>query len=159
MTIFGLLLGIVGTDLETGAPRFTFGIPDLYDGIELVALALGLFGIAEFLKSVNQYADVNTKYTNVRFRDMRPSARRTAALDSGHVPRHADRQPVRADSRHRPDHRVLRRLRRREKDLEDAGAVRHRHDRRRRQPGGLDAFLGAGRFHPDHEPRHSRATR
>jgi TctA family transporter len=73
MTIVGLLLGIVGTDIETGTPRFTFGIPSLFDGVELVALALGLFGIAEFMKSVNQYSEINTKYSNVTFADMRPS--------------------------------------------------------------------------------------
>jgi putative tricarboxylic transport membrane protein len=73
MTICGLLLGIVGTDLETGAPRFTFGIPNLFDGVELVALALGLFGIAEFMKSVNQYSEINTKYTHVKISDLKPS--------------------------------------------------------------------------------------
>jgi TctA family transporter len=73
MTLVGLLLGIVGTDIETGTPRFTFGIPSLFDGIELVGLALGLFGIAEFMKSVNQFSDINTKYSNVGFRDLRPS--------------------------------------------------------------------------------------
>ena len=73
MTLVGLLLGIVGTDIETGTPRFTFGIPSLFDGIELVGLALGLFGIAEFMKSVNQFSDINTKYSNVSIRDLRPS--------------------------------------------------------------------------------------
>jgi TctA family transporter len=73
MTVLGLMLGIVGTDLETGAERFTFGMTHLDDGIELVALALGLFGIAEFMNSVNQVSQINTKYTNVRLRDMRPS--------------------------------------------------------------------------------------
>src|SRR5215467_11977046 len=73
MTVLGLMLGIVGTDLETGAERFTFGMTHLDDGIELVALALGLFGIAEFMNSINQVTSVNTAYTNVRLRDMRPS--------------------------------------------------------------------------------------
>ncbi len=73
MTIFGLLLGIVGTDINTGVERFTFGMIDLSDGIELVALSLGIFGIAEFLKSVNNTAPVNTTYTNLKMRDMRPS--------------------------------------------------------------------------------------
>src|SRR5215475_6333615 len=53
MTLLGQVLGLAGVDMNTGAPRFTFGFIDLYDGVELVALALGLFGIAEFLKSVN----------------------------------------------------------------------------------------------------------
>ena len=73
MTCVGLLLGIVGTDIETGTPRFTFGIQSLFDGVELVGLALGLFGIAEFMKSVNQYSDINTRYSNVGLRDLRPS--------------------------------------------------------------------------------------
>jgi putative tricarboxylic transport membrane protein len=73
MTVFGLLLGIVGTDIETGTQRLTFGMSRLYDGIDLVALALGLFGIAEFMNSVNQVSPVNTTYSKVRLRDMRPS--------------------------------------------------------------------------------------
>jgi TctA family transporter len=73
MTVCGLLIGIVGSDIETGTPRFTFGIPNLFDGVEIVALALGLFGIAEFMKSVNQLSEVDTKYTNVKFSDLRPT--------------------------------------------------------------------------------------
>jgi TctA family transporter len=73
MTVLGLLIGIVGSDIETGSPRFTFGLPQLDDGIEIVALALGLFGLAEFMASVNKISDVNTKYSNVSLRDMRPS--------------------------------------------------------------------------------------
>ena len=73
MTILGLVLGLVGTDLTTGTERFTFGILNLFDGVELVALSLGLFGIAEFLKSVNNTAPINLAYTKLRIRDMRPS--------------------------------------------------------------------------------------
>jgi putative tricarboxylic transport membrane protein len=73
MTVLGLLLGSVGSDLETGQERYTFGMPELLDGIELIALALGLFGIAEFMTSVNQIGSIDTKYSNVRLRDMRPT--------------------------------------------------------------------------------------
>jgi putative tricarboxylic transport membrane protein len=73
MTVLGLMLGIVGSDIETGAERFTFGLSQLDDGVELIALALGVFGIAEFMNSINQTAAINTKYSNVRLRDMRPS--------------------------------------------------------------------------------------
>jgi TctA family transporter len=59
--------------VNTGVPRFTFGITELYDGVEIVALALGLFGIAEFLKSINQKIEINLQYTKVRLRDLRPS--------------------------------------------------------------------------------------
>jgi putative tricarboxylic transport membrane protein len=73
MTALGLVLALVGTDVNTGQQRFTFGIDQLYDGIEIVALALGFFGIAEILKSVNNIAPINTKYTAVRLRDMKPT--------------------------------------------------------------------------------------
>jgi TctA family transporter len=72
MTVVGLLIGIVGTDVNSGAARFTFGVPELTDKVELVALALGLFGIADFLRSVNRMQVVGSG-TKVRFRDMRPS--------------------------------------------------------------------------------------
>ncbi|HTP81987.1 MAG TPA: tripartite tricarboxylate transporter permease [Alphaproteobacteria bacterium] len=73
MTVLGILLGIVGTDINSGTERFTFGLTELDDGIELIALALGLFGIAEFMNSVNQQANIDTKYSKVKLSDMRPS--------------------------------------------------------------------------------------
>ncbi len=72
MTTLGLLLGIFGTDVTSGYERFTFGLPELADGVEIVALALGLFGIAEFLKSVNKVEPLRGG-ASVRLRDMRPS--------------------------------------------------------------------------------------
>jgi len=73
MTSLGMLLGLVGTDTASGIERYTFGRFELADGIELVALALGVFGIADFLRSVNNVAPVNTTYAKLRLRDMRPS--------------------------------------------------------------------------------------
>lgn len=52
MTVLGLLLGMVGTDIYTGTPRFTFGITEYADGLNFVALAVGVFGIAEILKNL-----------------------------------------------------------------------------------------------------------
>ena len=73
MTVLGLILGSVGTDLDDGSTRYTFGILELADGIALIALALGLFGIAEFMNSINQVAPINRRYTNVGLRELRPS--------------------------------------------------------------------------------------
>jgi TctA family transporter len=73
MTVLGLGLGMIGTDMEDASQRFTFGLTQLGDGIELIALALGVFGIAEFMNSINQTAATDAKYANVRLRDMRPS--------------------------------------------------------------------------------------
>ncbi|MBE7244855.1 MAG: tripartite tricarboxylate transporter permease [Actinomycetospora chiangmaiensis] len=73
MTLVGLLLGCVGSDLDTGTSRFTFGSMSLYNGIDLVAIALGFFGIAEFLKSINTIAVADLTGVKVRLRDLRPS--------------------------------------------------------------------------------------
>ncbi|GAB2900723.1 tripartite tricarboxylate transporter permease [Paraburkholderia jirisanensis] len=71
MTVFGLLIGLVGTDVNSGVQRFTFGLAELSDRVELVALALGLFGVAEFLRNVNGMSVIGKP--KLRFRDMRPS--------------------------------------------------------------------------------------
>ncbi|GGE27687.1 hypothetical protein GCM10011360_14890 [Primorskyibacter flagellatus] len=49
MVFIGLAMGTVGTDIATGMARFTFGVPELLDGLSLVALAMGLFGISEVI--------------------------------------------------------------------------------------------------------------
>lgn len=54
MVLVGLIMGVIGTDVNTGVARFTFDIPELQDGLSLVALAMGLFGIADVLGSVNR---------------------------------------------------------------------------------------------------------
>ena len=73
MTVLGLLLGLIGTDVNSGDTRLTFGMTPLFDGVEIVALALGLFGVAEFLKNVNKVAPVNAASAHVRVADMLPS--------------------------------------------------------------------------------------
>jgi TctA family transporter len=72
MTLFGLLCGTVGTDTMSGTPRYTLGLADLRDGVELGGLTMGLFGIADFLVSVNR-TTINPANARVRMRDMRPS--------------------------------------------------------------------------------------
>jgi putative tricarboxylic transport membrane protein len=52
MGLFGLLLSTVGLDLTTGKPRFAYGSPTLYDGIGMVPLVMGLFGISEVLSNI-----------------------------------------------------------------------------------------------------------
>ncbi|HSS71771.1 MAG TPA: tripartite tricarboxylate transporter permease [Casimicrobiaceae bacterium] len=52
MVVLGLLLGIVGTDVNSGTARFAFGIPQLIDGIGIVSVAMGLFGFAEIIANL-----------------------------------------------------------------------------------------------------------
>jgi putative tricarboxylic transport membrane protein len=52
MIVLGLLLGTVGQDIYTGTPRFTFGIRELYSGVNFVSVAVGMFGVAEILRNL-----------------------------------------------------------------------------------------------------------
>jgi putative tricarboxylic transport membrane protein len=52
MIVLGLLLGLVGSDVETGSQRFTFDMPELADGLNFVALSMGVFGIGEILRNL-----------------------------------------------------------------------------------------------------------
>ncbi len=57
MVVLGLLLGMVGTDIYSGTPRFTLGITEYADGLSFVALAVGVFGIAEILRNLEGEED------------------------------------------------------------------------------------------------------
>jgi len=52
MVILGLLLGIVGTDVNSGVARYSFNVPELSDGIGFVTVAMGVFGIAEIVANL-----------------------------------------------------------------------------------------------------------
>ncbi len=52
MIVLGLLLGTVGQDIYTGTPRFTFGQLELYQGINFVSIAVGVFGVAEIFRNL-----------------------------------------------------------------------------------------------------------
>jgi putative tricarboxylic transport membrane protein len=52
MVAFGLLLGIVGNDVNSGLPRFAFGITELLDGIGFIVLAVGVFAIGEIIANL-----------------------------------------------------------------------------------------------------------
>ncbi len=52
LIMIGAWLGLIGTDLAGGQPRFTFGIPELRDGIGFVPLVMGIFGLAELIRAL-----------------------------------------------------------------------------------------------------------
>jgi putative tricarboxylic transport membrane protein len=90
MVILGLLLGIVGTDVNSGVARFDFGIPELSDGIGVVSVAMGLFGFAEIiinLESSEKRELLSSKIkgfwlTKKQIRDAAPAVLRGTALGS-----------------------------------------------------------------------------
>ncbi|GIZ53009.1 tripartite tricarboxylate transporter permease [Noviherbaspirillum aridicola] len=52
MIILGLLLGLIGTDVNSGTPRYTFDLPQLADGINFVVVAMGMFGLGEIIRNL-----------------------------------------------------------------------------------------------------------
>ncbi len=52
MVVTGLMLGTIGIDLTTGDLRFTMGVPELRDGVNIVIVAMGLFGVSEVIASI-----------------------------------------------------------------------------------------------------------
>ena len=54
MIVLGLIIGLIGTDVNSGAQRFTFEIPELSDGIGFVIIAMGVFGFAEIISNLEQ---------------------------------------------------------------------------------------------------------
>jgi putative tricarboxylic transport membrane protein len=68
MVVLGLLLGLIGTDVTSGAQRYTFDIPQLADGIGFVVVAMGMFGLAEIIRNLESESErsvVIAKITNL----------------------------------------------------------------------------------------------
>lgn len=90
MIVLGLLLGLVGTDVNSGAARYSFDIPQMTDGIGFVAVAMGMFGFAEIMNNLSQKEARETfldKVTNLwpnktDFKRMMPSILRGTAIGS-----------------------------------------------------------------------------
>jgi TctA family transporter len=65
MVSLGLLLGLVGTDIYSGTPRFTLGIREYADGLNFVAVAVGVFGVAEILRNLESDRNRSVLITKV----------------------------------------------------------------------------------------------
>lgn len=89
MTMIGVLLGQVGTDVNSGIQRYTMDMPFLADGIGLVSIALGCFGVAEIVKNLdsrNEHSPFNGKIKLIptwpEFKRIIPSALRGSVIGS-----------------------------------------------------------------------------
>lgn len=71
MAVLGLTLSFIGLDLITGEPRFTFGITDFMDGVGVVPLVMGLFGISEVL--INLESEIQKTIASTRIADLFPT--------------------------------------------------------------------------------------
>ncbi len=90
MMLLGLLLGLVGTDVNSGVQRFTGGTPQLLDGISFVIVAMGIFGIGEIIANLGDRKSENTQLAQItrlmptlsELRAMLPPVLRGTALGS-----------------------------------------------------------------------------
>ena len=91
MIVLGLLLGLIGTDVNSGVARFSFDFPELTDGIGFVVIAMGVFGYGEIISNLAQpeaerevfSAKVSHLYPSKQdFKDMTPAILRGTALGS-----------------------------------------------------------------------------
>lgn len=73
MVTLGVLIGTVGTDINTGIGRFTFGMHGLYDGVSLVAVAMGLFGISEVIASIRNNENDAARPRRITLRSLIPT--------------------------------------------------------------------------------------
>ena len=82
MVAAGLMLGIVGTDVTSGLPRFTFGLSELLDGVGFTVIAVGLFAVAEIVQNVSKTEKVEIFSKDVKnlmptWSDMKVAAKPT----------------------------------------------------------------------------------
>ncbi|WP_370222418.1 tripartite tricarboxylate transporter permease [Pararhodobacter marinus] len=69
----GLILGLVGRDLHSGLLRFSYGVDELYEGLPLVAVALGIFGLPEIIRNAGKILPRRMKARDITFRSMIPT--------------------------------------------------------------------------------------
>ena len=91
MTVLGLLLGLVGMDVNSGIPRFAFDIPELTDGIGFVTIAMGIFGYGEIISNLGRPEENREVFTGKmqglwptrqQIKDMTPAVLRGTVLGS-----------------------------------------------------------------------------
>ena len=71
MIMVGLLFGLIGTDVNSGATRFTFGVSVLWDGLDFLPMVIGMFGVVEIIRNLEQ-TDVHRDAITAKFRDLWP---------------------------------------------------------------------------------------
>nr|AHF23657.1 putative TctA citrate transporter [uncultured bacterium] len=88
MIVLGLLLGLVGTDVNSGVARYSFDIPELTDGIGFIAIAMGVFGYGEIIANLS-HAQGKRGGVRRQAAEPVPVQGRLEADDAVHRARHA----------------------------------------------------------------------
>src|SRR6202171_5928537 len=73
MIVFGLLLSMVGSDIETGASRMAFNVPELADGLGFATVAMGVFGFAEIIRNLDAGAEMDRNLVQQKITGLMPT--------------------------------------------------------------------------------------
>src|SRR5437763_1662717 len=73
MVLFGLLLSMVGSDIETGASRMAFNVPELADGLGFATVAMGVFGFAEIIRNLDAGAEMDRQLVQQKISGLMPT--------------------------------------------------------------------------------------
>ncbi len=150
MIVLGILLGLVGADPEVGRMRYTFGIPELTDGINFVVVAMGIFAFGEIIANLEKGSSREVFTSNIG--RLWPSARGLPVGLEGGLARDRYRLAAGHPARRRRSARFVCRLHGGEAPGEGSLPLRQRRDRRRGRTGSRPTT-------PAHRPRSSRCLR
>ena len=145
---FGLAIGLIGLDSQTGQARFTLGIPELLDGIDVVVVAVGLFAVGETLYIATYLNRADGQARDDEGLDLDEPIRLEAIVEAV-AARHRARFPVRHHPRRRRRDSDVPLLRDREEAHAASGGVRQGRHRGRGRSGGRQQRVGH---------RHARAA-
>ena len=151
MVFLGLLFGLVGTDVNTGAQRFTFDVPELSDGIDFAPIAMGLFGIAEIVINLERRME---RTGAIKVGSLWPTREEIRALDPGRPARHRAGLHSRRAAGRRADARRLLGLHPGEEALQASRGIRQGRGRGRGRAGIGQQRRGADLVHSHADPGH-----
>jgi TctA family transporter len=156
MVLLGLLLGVVGTDVNSGSARYTFDMPELADGINFVIVAMGMFGIGEIIRNRAQRRPQSGDEESHR------ADAQQGRLQAHHVagdPRHGSGFAAGHPAGRWRHAGLVRVVLAREESVEELGQLRQGRHRRRCGAGSGEQCGRADLVHPDADAGHSVESR
>ncbi len=110
MIALGILLSMVGSDIETGASRMSFNIPELADGLGFATVAMGVFGFAEIIRNLDPGAAMDRNLVQQKITGLMPTKKDLKDSRAGDRARNDSRIDPRHSAGWRRGDRVVRGL-------------------------------------------------
>ena len=153
MVVLGLLLGQINTDVITAQPRYSFGITELMDGLNFVAIAMGVFSFGEIIANLGKPAEHREVVAQEGDRAVAVEEGLPRRVSGGRA-RHGSRLRARNTAGCRADAGVVHVVRGREEALQASRGIRQGRDPGRRRARGREQRRRADLVHPDADAGH-----